>query len=146
MHLDRRGRDEDVGRGRDGFCHGAAKHNPGVERRDPVRLVYSTATGRVCATCGWPSDDCRCSKRAEEKVPEKITVKLRVEKKGRGGKVVTVLDGLPRDRDFLEGLGRELRKTLGTGGTVGESSIELQGEWRERLRALLPSKKISVKG
>lgn len=117
-----------------------------MERRDPVRLVYSTATGRVCATCGWPSDDCRCSKTEEETVPSKVVVKLRVETKGRGGKMVTVLDGLPRNREFLEGLGKELKRALGTGGTVGDSWIELQGECRERLRALLPSKKISVKG
>jgi translation initiation factor 1 len=117
-----------------------------VERRDPVRLVYSTATGRICATCGWPSDDCRCSTKVEEKVPEKIIVTLRIEKKGRGGKTVTVLDGLPKNEDFLEGLGKELKKALGTGGSVVGATIELQGEWRERLRALLPSKRISVKG
>ena len=117
-----------------------------MERRDPVRLVYSTATGRICATCGWPSDDCRCSTKVEEKVPEKITVTLRIEKKGRGGKTVTVLDGLPKNEDFLEGLGKELKKALGTGGSVVGATIELQGEWRERLRALLPSKKFSVKG
>lgn len=117
-----------------------------MERRDPVRLVYSTATGRVCATCGWPSDDCRCSKTIEEKIPSKVIAKLRVEKKGRSGKTVTVVDGLPKNEDFLEGLAKELKKQLGTGGAVVGATIELQGEWRERLRALLPSKKISVKG
>jgi translation initiation factor 1 len=117
-----------------------------VARRDPVRLVYSTASGRVCAACGWPSDACKCSSKIEEKVPPKVVVKLRLEKKGRGGKLVTVLDGLPRNEDFLEGLAKDLKKALGTGGSVVGATIELQGEWRERLRALLPSKKISVKG
>lgn len=114
-----------------------------------MRLVYSTATGRVCAACGWPADDCRCSSKEEEKVSPKVVVKLRLEKKGRGGKMVTVLDGLPRNEDFLEGLAKELRRAVGAGGTVGSAAsgfIELQGDHRERLRALLPSKKISVKG
>lgn len=117
-----------------------------MNRRDPVRLVYSTATGRVCATCGWPSDECKCSSKEEEKIPSKVVAKLRLETKGRGGKAVTVVDGLPRNSEFLEGLARELKKQLGTGGAVVDGAIELQGEWRERLRALLPSKKISVKG
>jgi translation initiation factor 1 len=111
-----------------------------------VRLVYSTAVGRVCAKCGWPEKDCRCSSQQEEKVPAKVVVKLRLEKKGRGGKMVTVLDGLPRNEDFLEGLAKDLKKALGTGGSVVGATIELQGEWRERLRVLLPSKNLSVKG
>ena len=117
-----------------------------MNRRDPVRLVYSTATGRVCAKCGWPSDECKCSSKVEEKVPAKLVVKLRLEKAGRGGKLVTVLDGLPRNSDFLEGLAKDLKKALGTGGSVVGATIELQGEWRERLRILLPSKNLSVKG
>lgn len=117
-----------------------------MARRDPVRLVYSTAVGRVCAACGWPADECKCSSKEEEKVPSRVVVKLRLEKAGRGGKMVTVLDGLPRNSDFLEGLAKELKKALGTGGSVVGATIELQGEWRERLRTLLPSKNLSVKG
>jgi translation initiation factor 1 len=117
-----------------------------VTRRDPVRLVYSTAVGRVCATCGWPSDDCRCSAKAEEKVPPRVVVKLRLEKKGRSGKDVTVLDGLPKNSDFLEGLGKELKKLLGTGGTAGEGFIELQGDHRAAVRRILSARNFLVKG
>jgi translation initiation factor 1 len=117
-----------------------------VNRRDPVRLVYSTGAGRVCATCGWPSDDCRCSKKEEEEIPSKVIAKLRIEKKGRSGKTVTVVDGLPKNEDFLEGLAKELKKQLGTGGAAGEGCIEIQGDHRDRLRILLPSKKILVRG
>jgi translation initiation factor 1 len=117
-----------------------------VARRDPVRLVYSTAVGRVCATCGWPEKECTCSSTVEEKIPKKVVVKLRLETKGRGGKSVTVLDGLPNNSDFLEELAKDLKKSLGTGGSVVGATIELQGEWRERLRILLPSKNFSVKG
>ncbi len=111
-----------------------------------MRLVYSTAVGSICATCGWPASDCKCSSKVEEKIPSKVVVKLRIETKGRGGKIVTVLDGLPRNSDFLEGLAKELKKALGTGGSVADTAIELQGEWRERLRVLLPSKGFLVKG
>jgi len=117
-----------------------------VTRRDPVRLVYSTAVGRVCATCGWPEKECKCSSSVEEKVPPKVVVKLRLEKAGRSGKMVTVLDGRPKNEDFLEGLAKDLKKALGTGGSVVGATIELQGEWRERLRILLPSKNLLVKG
>lgn len=75
-----------------------------------------------------------------------MVVKLRIEKKGRGGKIVTVLYGLPENPDFLEGLAKDLKKSLGTGGSVVGATIELQGEWRERLHVLLPSKNLSVKG
>jgi translation initiation factor 1 len=119
---------------------------PETVRRDPVRLVYSTAVGSVCVTCGWPADDCKCSSRVEEKIPSKVVVKLRIEKKGRSGKIVTVLHGLPENSDFLEGLAKDLKRSLGTGGSVVGATIELQGECRERLRVLLPSKNLSVKG
>ena len=120
-----------------------------MERRDPVRLVYSTAAGRVCATCGWPADECKCASKEEEKIPSKVVIKLRLEKQGRGGKMVTVLDGLPRNEDFLEGLGKELKKTLGTGGTVGSAAsgfIELQGDHRATIRRILSSRNFLVKG
>jgi translation initiation factor 1 len=117
-----------------------------VTRPDPVRLVYSTGVGRVCATCGWPSDQCKCSSKEAEKVPSKVVVKLRLESKGRGGKMVTVLDGLPRNTDFLESLGKELKKLLGTGGTIGEALIELQGDHRDSLRRILSERNFLVKG
>ena len=79
-------------------------------------------------------------------VPERIVAKLRIEKGGRGGKTVTVVDGLPRNREFLEKLAKELKRLCGTGGTAGESSVEIQGDHRERLRALLAAKGWTVKG
>lgn len=117
-----------------------------MTRRDPVRLVYSTATGRVCATCGWPAADCRCSSRGDDPVPAKVTAKLRLETKARGGKSVTVIDGLPRNEPFLQSLIHDLKKALGTGGTVREGALELQGDRREKLRGLLSARGFTVKG
>jgi len=111
-----------------------------------VRLVYTTDRASVCATCGWPAESCRCSRATEEKVPPRITAKLRVEMKGRGGKTVTVIDALPRNAEFLESLAKELKKACGTGGTALEGAVELQGDRRERVRELLGAKGWLVKG
>lgn len=112
----------------------------------PKGTVYSTGAGSVCPKCGWPQKACRCSSRFDEAVPERIVAKLRIEKGGRGGKTVTVVDGLPRNRAFVQELAKELKRQCGTGGTAGESSVEIQGDHRERLRALLAAKGWSVKG
>src|SRR3954447_14680068 len=108
------------------------------------RRVYSTGVGRVCPRCGWPADDCKCSSRiARDPVPsrpDKITAKLRVEKKGRSGKTVTVVAGLPRNDAFLRTLCQELKRACGTGGTLAEDAIELQGDLRDRVREYLLKK------
>jgi translation initiation factor 1 len=120
------------------------------------RLVYSSGTGRICGNCGWPKADCRCSsnlRAGEEPVPAKIRAELSVEKRG-SGKVVTVIGGLPANRGFLDALARELKRLCGAGGRVrglipGEgqipSSVEIQGDHRERLRELLGRKGWTVK-
>ena len=117
-----------------------------MKGRDPVRLVFATGVGRVCATCGWPQAECRCSIVEDEKVPPRPVAKLRLETKGRGGKSVTVVDGLPRNGEFVGELAHALKKALGTGGTALVSSIELQGDRRERLREILAARGFVVKG
>lgn len=117
------------------------------DARKPSRVVYSTRTGRVCPKCGWPEADCRCASvpAAKEPVPARIAVSVSVEKRG-SGKVVTVIDGLPRNREFLDALARELKKSRGTGGRAGEDYVEIQGDHREPLRELLGRKGWVVKG
>jgi translation initiation factor 1 len=113
----------------------------------PGRLVYSTERTATCPKCGWPEKDCRCAAAgAEEAVPDKIVAKLRIEKSGRGGKTVTVIDGLPRNREFLKNLAGELKRACGTGGAVGETTVEIQGDRREDLRDLLARRGWTVKG
>ena len=113
-----------------------------------ARLVYSSNVGRVCPGCGWPASDCKCSSSLPPttRSPTRIVAKLRLEKKGRGGKSVTVVDGLPRNAEFLGALGAELKRACGTGGTVFETGVELQGDLRERVRDVLSKKGFVVKG
>jgi translation initiation factor 1 len=110
------------------------------------RLVYSTdpALNERCPRCGDRKTSCRCPQ--AEAVPASLTVKLRLEKSGRGGKAVTVLYDLPRNPAFLKELAAALKKACGTGGTAKESTVELQGDYRERLRVLLPQMGYRVKG
>lgn len=111
------------------------------------KTVYSTGIGRICSGCGWPERDCTCSSRAAtESVPDKIVAKLRVEKAGRGGKTVTVVYDLPRNSVFLKGLAQELKRACGTGGTAGDGMVELQGDVRDQVRAVLSKKGFTVKG
>lgn len=110
------------------------------------QLVYTSTAGRTCPKCGWPVASCRCSTTVEEKVPDKIVVKMRIEKAGRGGKTVTVLDDLPRNKEFLKELAGELKRLCGSGGTVTEKGVEIQGDHREVVRARLQAKGWWVKG
>ena len=112
------------------------------------RTVYSTGVGRVCPKCGWPAVDCHCSVPGQQRdeVPARITARLRVERQGRAGKRVTVLDGLPRNDEFLAELAAALKKACGTGGTVRTGAVELSGDVRDRIRPLLAARGYEVRG
>ena len=113
-----------------------------------TRLVYSSDRGRICPTCGWPADNCKCSRTnpREASVPDRVVAKLRMEKAGRGGKTVTVIYDLPRSAEFLKTLCADLKRACGTGGTVVDDTVELQGDHRDRVRELLQKKSFVVKG
>ena len=75
----------------------------------------------------------------------RIVAKLRMEKKGRGGKMVTVIDGLPNNAAFLKispGAQARLRHRRRGGGRL----VEIQGDLRDRVRELLLKKGYVVKG
>jgi translation initiation factor 1 len=69
-----------------------------------------------------------------------------MEKKGRGGKTVTVVYDLPDNQTFLRELAQELKRTCGTGGAVAGNTIELQGDLRDRVREHLSKKGWLIKG
>jgi translation initiation factor 1 len=118
-----------------------------MTERDNVRIVYSSAAGKICLGCGQPERACRCAgAEASELVPARPLAKLRIEKKGRGGKTVTVVFGLPNNTSFLADLSRDLKRACGVGGTATADGLTLQGDVRNRIRELLLARGFVVKG
>jgi len=79
-------------------------------------------------------------------VPSRVVAKLRMEKKGRAGKSVTVVYDLPQNAAFLKELCQELKRACGTGGAVVDDTIEVQGDLRDRVREILQRRGMVVKG
>ena len=97
-----------------------------------ARPVYSSDQGRLCPQCGRPSVQCQCAKKPS--APKGSgAVRVGRETKGRKGKGVTVITGLPLAEDQLLALAKELKQRCGTGGTVKEGMIEIQGDHRDTL-------------
>ena len=106
-------------------------------------LVYSTETGRMCPDCRQPVAQCQC-KAAKAPTGDGV-VRVSRETKGRGGKGVSLIKGVVLDAIALTALGKELKAACGTGGTVKDGVIEIQGDHIERLMALLQAKGHKVK-
>ena len=99
-------------------------------------LVYSTAHGKMCPTCGKPVAACECGKK--KATPNSGgTVFVARETKGRRGKAVTVITGVSLDRGGLRELAKRLKQRCGSGGTVKKGVIEIQGDHRETVAELL---------
>ena len=115
-----------------------------------TRLVYSTGQGRLCPECARPMAECRC-KRSKPAQPVAAVPKgdgvVRVgrETKGRKGKGVTVITGVPLAGDALEELATRLKKRCGSGGTVDAGTIEIQGDHRDALVSELAGLGYTVK-
>jgi translation initiation factor 1 len=108
------------------------------------RLVYSSDSGRVCPECSRPVNSCICRKKSGSPGGDGI-VRIRRESKGRGGKTVTVIAGVPLKEEGIRALAGELKKRCGTGGTVKDGVIEIQGDHRELLMTELAAKGYKVK-
>ncbi|MEO8503438.1 MAG: translation initiation factor Sui1 [Acidobacteriota bacterium] len=106
-------------------------------------LVYTTESGRTCGVCGWPKDRCSCS--APTEPPGDGNVRVGRETKGRAGKGVTVITGLPLRGAELETLASELKRRCGSGGTVKDGVVEIQGDHRDALLVELTGRGFSVK-
>jgi len=102
-----------------------------------MSLVYSTESGRMCPDCRKPLSDCICKSAAKAKPLGDGNIKVSRESKGRGGKTVTLVRGLPLDATALATLGKQLRSACGSGGTVKDGVLEIQGDHCERVMAEL---------
>lgn len=105
------------------------------------RLVYSTTQGEICPACAQVLSGCRCEEIKKAALPATDgVVRLRYEVKGRKGKGVTLISGLALSESGLLDLAKQLKRRFGTGGSVKNYAIELQGDFRlqsrEELRKL----------
>lgn len=101
------------------------------------RLVYSTEGGRMCPQCRRPMAGCVCVAQRAAAPAAAGPVRVSRESKGRGGKTVTLVRGLPLAVSELEALGKQLRSHCGSGGTVKDGVVEVQGDHVERVLAWL---------
>jgi translation initiation factor 1 len=114
-------------------------------RIDPDRpLVWSSVTGRICPGCGKGHASCICKKVKPAPTGDGIA-RVRRETKGRGGKTVTVITGLPLKGDELKTLAGELKKRCGTGGTLKDGILEIQGDHCDQLVSELGNRGFKVK-
>ena len=97
-----------------------------MKRNSNSGLVYSTDGGRMCPECRQPVAHCVC--KANDEVKGDGVVRVSRQAKGRGGKTVTVVKGLALDAAALALLGKQLRAACGSGGTVKDGVIEVQGD------------------
>jgi translation initiation factor 1 len=108
-------------------------------------IVYSTERGRMCPVCGQPVGECVCRQESKLIPAGDGIVRVARETKGRKGKGVTVITGVPLDEQALQKLATELKRRCGAGGTVKGHTIEIQGDQRELLVAELTRRGYTVK-
>ena len=107
------------------------------------RVVYSTEQGRICPSCGNPVKQCACRKQTSP--PGDGKVRGSRESKGSKGKGVTLIKGLDMDAATLSLLCKKLKVMCGSGGTVKEGIIEIQGDHIERILDHLKKQGIRAK-
>ncbi len=108
------------------------------------RLVYSTDGGRLCPQCHRPVADCVCGKDRPAATGDGV-IRLHRETKGRGGKAVTIVRGLPLAGAELKTLARELKQKCGVGGALKGNDIEIQGDQRGVIKIELENRGYTVK-
>ncbi len=106
-----------------------------MKRSSSGGLVYSTDGGRMCPQCRQPLPECTCRLKAAP-IGDGVA-RVSHQTKGRGGKSVTLIKGLALDPAALALLGKQLRTACGTGGTVKDGVIEVQGDHCEQVMSEL---------
>ena len=101
-----------------------------------ARIIYSTGIGSLCPNCRRPVRECVCPKGVPG-APKPAPVRVGREVQGRAGKGVTTISGLPLSLSDIESLATRLKKRCGSGGTVREGVIEVQGDHRDAIVAEL---------
>lgn len=111
-----------------------------MSRRDDA-LVYSSQHGKLCPRCGRASARCSCETPHAAATPGRDpVVRVGRSSKGRKGKPVTTITGLPLAREEMRALAAQLKRRCGSGGTLKDGVIEIQGEHRDTLVAELETR------
>ena len=109
-------------------------------------LVYSTETGKMCPGCSRPVAQCICSRLQKQTVPQTDgVVRVQYETHGRKGKRVTVIRGMPLSEADLAPVAKRFKQQFGTGGTVTENTIEIQGDHSDQIKQELKKQGYTVK-
>ena len=108
-------------------------------------LVYSSSSGRICPACSKPVTACSCRKPAASTPKGDGVVRVGRETKGRKGKGVTLVSGVPLPPEELKELARQLKQKCGSGGTLKDGVIEIQGDHRDAMMELLKARGWAVK-
>ncbi len=107
-------------------------------------IVYSTEQGRMCPRCGKATKQCRC-RSTKTAPPNDGIVRVSRQTKGRKGNGVTLITGIPLDGDSLRTLAKKLKQRCGSGGSVKNGIVEIQGDHRDVLVAELTKRGYQVK-
>ena len=106
-------------------------------------LVYSTDSGRMCPVCRQAMAQCAC--KAQPITVGDGVVRVSLQTKGRGGKSVTLVKGLLLDEVAIAILGKQLRTACGSGGTVKDGIVEVQGDHVTLITTLLQKQGFNLK-
>jgi translation initiation factor 1 len=112
----------------------------GMPKIEASKTVYTTESGRICPKCGQPVSQCRCKKAPTPAPAGDGVIRVGLEKKGRGGKTVSIISGLPGNEATLQALLTECKRRCGSGGTIKNGVIEIQGDHRDLLIEILTGK------
>ncbi len=102
-------------------------------KKNNSRLVYSTELGKICPSCGKPVLKCICKKNKKIQQNNDGIIRVSRETKGRKGKGMTIIKGIPLPEDDLFVLSKKLKQKCGAGGTLKDGVIEIQGEHRDTI-------------
>jgi translation initiation factor 1 len=109
------------------------------------RLVYSTEVGKTCPVCRAALTACVCQKSAALKVVGDGQIRVSRESKGRAGKTATVVRGLPLAIIALTAIAKKLKAACGSGGTVKDGVVEIQGDHCDKVLAILEAEGFRAK-
>lgn len=110
-------------------------------------LVYSTEVGKLCSDCGEAILACKCDERADAERLANLdgVVRLRREVAGRKGRGVVTVTGVPLPESELKDLTKKIKQRCGTGGSLKDGVIEIQGDQRDLIKSLLEAEGFKVK-